>query len=61
MEAPPVVPCLAFSSPGLVGGCDDGGDPTLICLKMPSWSVVAAVNDLYNLGLRLISSLLRNR
>jgi len=45
MEAPPVVPCLAFSSPVLVGGCDDGGDPPIIYLKMTLWPVVAAVND----------------
>jgi hypothetical protein len=37
--------CLAFSSPGVVGGCDEGGDPPLICLKMASRSVVAPVND----------------
>jgi hypothetical protein len=29
-----------FGGLGLVGGFGDGGDPTLICLKMPSWWVV---------------------
>jgi hypothetical protein len=34
-----------FGGLGLVGGCDDGGDPPLICLKRPSWPVVVPVND----------------
>jgi hypothetical protein len=29
-----------FGGLGLVGGCDDGGDPPLIYLKIPSWPVV---------------------
>jgi hypothetical protein len=35
IEVLPEVPCFAFSSPGLVGGCGDGGDPPLICLWVP--------------------------
>jgi hypothetical protein len=46
IDVQPAFPCHAFSSLVLVGGCADVGDPLLICLKRPSWSVVVTVNDL---------------